>query len=124
MALQRARHSIIGEVCEGMKLRKDSRVSVSRYGWRILRLRHALLGLFLTGRGWCPKVGGQSPQADAPRARIALPQVDVPRQCTLETVEQRFVPNNWAVMTARYGVDNARSFACSYSQAGGPYASS
>ena len=104
-------------------MRKETVVTMSQDRWHFLRLRHALLGLLLTGRGWCPKVRRQSPQAGAPRARVALPQVDVPRQCTLETVEQLFVPNNWAIMTARNGVNNARSFACSYSQAGEPYAS-
>ena len=92
-----------------MKLRKDSIVSVSRYGWRVLRLRHALLGLLLTGMGLVSHVWGQRPQADASRARVALPQVEVPRQLTLETAEQLLVQNNLAVIAARYGVDNARA---------------
>src|SRR6266567_5845789 len=92
-----------------MKLRKDSSVSVSRYGCRFLRLRHALLSLLLTGVWLVSHVWGQSPQADAPRARVALPQVEVPRQLTLETAEQLFVQNNLAVIAARYGVDNARA---------------
>ncbi len=92
-----------------MKLRKDSSVSVSRYGCRFLRLRHALLSLLLTGLWLVSHVWGQSPQADAPRARVALPQVEVPRQLTLETAEQLFVQNNLAVIAARYGVDNARA---------------
>jgi hypothetical protein len=63
-----------------MKLRKESIVSVSRDGWRVPRLRHALLGLLLTDMGLVSQVWGQRPQADAPRARVALPQVQVPRQ--------------------------------------------
>ncbi len=106
-----------------MKLRKDSIVSVSRYGWRVLRLRHALLGLLLTGMGLVSQVWGQSPQADASRARVALPQVEVPRQLTLETAEQLFVQNNLAVIAARYGVDNSMSLAFYSSKAGGPYES-
>src|SRR2546428_2507359 len=92
-----------------MKLRKDSSVSVSRYGCRFLRLRHALLSLLLTGVWLVSHVWGQSPQADAPRARVALLQVEVPRQLTLETAEQLFVQNNLVVIAARYGVDNARA---------------
>ena len=92
-----------------MKLRKDSSVSVSRYGCRFLRLSHALLSLLLTSVWLVSHVGGQSPQADAPRARVALLQVEVPRQLTLETAEQLFVQNNLAVIAARYGVDNARA---------------
>src|SRR2546422_4126252 len=92
-----------------MKRRKDSIVSVSRYGWRVPRLRHALLGLLLTGVGLVSHVWGQRPQADAPRARVALPQVEVPRQVTLETAEQLFVQHNLAVIAARSGVDSARA---------------
>ena len=92
-----------------MQLRKKSIVSVSRYGWRVLRLRHALLGLLLTSLGLVSQVWGQRPQADAPRARVALPQVEVPRQLTLETAEQLLVQHNLAVLAARYGVDNARA---------------
>lgn len=71
-----------------MQLRKDSIVSVSQYGWRVPRLRHALLGLLLTGVGLVSQVWGQRPQADAPRAHVALPQVEVPRQLTLETAQR------------------------------------
>ena len=60
--------------------------------------------LWLVSQAW-----GQSPTPLPHRVSVTSPQVEVPRQLTLEVAEQLLVQHNLAVVAARYGVDNARA---------------
>jgi cobalt-zinc-cadmium efflux system outer membrane protein len=72
-------------------------------------LKHSLSVLLVTCIGLVPHAWGQGTPSAPPRLSVTASQVDVPRQLTLEAAEQLLVQYNLTVMTARFGIDNARA---------------
>jgi cobalt-zinc-cadmium efflux system outer membrane protein len=73
-------------------------------------LSKSYIALLLLSWWWLvAQAWGQSPTPLPYQASVTSPQVDVPRQLTLEAAEQLLVQYNLTVVAARYGVDNARA---------------
>ena len=92
-----------------MMKRGISVVGISACRLQIAKPRWYLFVLLVSCWWLVSQARGQSPQAPVPRSPAVPPQVDVPRQLTLEHAEQLLLQNNLAVIAARYGVDNARA---------------